>query len=155
MCTKLPEVHRTPVDQAGIQQRDQQAKKMKDYTDRKAYVKPSHISKGDTVLFKRDPSPKKSTTLYDPKPYIVTECKGSIITAGQSDKRITRNSSFFKPVKKEVIVDTDEGDDPAPVIQPQGTQVSETPIEASETTRRYPQRSTRQPHAHLKDCVTT
>ena len=114
-----------------------------------------HTSLKVTVLFKRDPSPKKSTTLYDPKPYIVTECKGSIITAGRTDKRITRNFSFFKPVKKEVIVDTDEGDDPVPVIQPQGTQVSETPTEASETTRRYPQRSTRQPHAYLKDYVTT
>ena len=109
---------------------------MKEYADRKAYVKPSHISKGDAVLVKRDPSHKKSTTPYDPKPYIVTECKGSMITASQSDKRITRNSSFFEPVKEELVVDTDEGDDPVPVIQTQGKQVSETPTEASETTRR-------------------
>lgn len=41
---------------------------MKTYADKKAYVRPSNTAEGDAAIVKRDPSYKKSTTPYHPKP---------------------------------------------------------------------------------------
>lgn len=155
---KLPEVQTTPHDQADIKWKDAQAKgKMKEYADRKAYVKPSNIRPGDTVLVKRDRSYKKSQTPYEPQPYIVTSCKGSMVTARHGDRTVTRNSSFFKPVQLEDIphmdeftdYSDDEEDEPANHNEGQPLQPQLLPMP-----RRYPRRD-RNPPAHLKDYVPT
>ena len=81
---------------------NQKAKrKMKKYADSKAYVKPSRVRPGDTVVLKRDPSHRKSETPYEPKPYKVVSCKGSMVTATRGEKTVTRNSSFFKLVRQQ------------------------------------------------------
>ncbi|CAB4011978.1 Hypothetical predicted protein, partial [Paramuricea clavata] len=100
--TKLPDVHTNARDPAEIQETDQKAKrKMKKYADSKAYVKPSRVRPGDTVVLKRDPSHRKSETPYEPKPYKVVSCKGSMVTATRGEKTVTRNSSFFKLVRQQ------------------------------------------------------
>ena len=106
---------------------------MKEYADRKNYVKPSDIRVGDTVLVKRDNSYRKSLTPYDPKPYEVTERKGSMVTASSGEKVVTRNSSFFKPIKDEVDA--------------KGRNEADVPFHSDtiEAPRRYPQRSQRKP----------
>ena len=154
MRVKLPEAQAQRSDQANIKQKDDQAKqKMKEYADRKNYVKPSDIRVGDTVLVKRDNSYRKSLTPYDPKPYEVTEKKGSMVTASSGEKAVTRNSSFFKPIKDEVDAEgRNEADAPDvdELIDEPVTSYSDT-IEAP---RRYPQRSQRKPPERLKDYVT-
>ena len=87
MHVKLPGAQAPHSDQANIKQKDDQAKqKIKAYADRKNNVKPSDICVGDTALVKRDKSYRKSLTPYDPKPYKVTETKGSMLTAS-AEKR--------------------------------------------------------------------
>ena len=83
--TKLPELT-TPCSDPEIRKRDQTAKaKMKEYADNKRYVRPSNAKEGDTVLVKRDDSKKKSDTPYDPRPLIIVEKKGSMVTAQNDD----------------------------------------------------------------------
>ena len=126
---------------------------MKAYADRKNYVKPSDICVGDTVLVKRDKSYRKSHTPYDPKPYEVTETKGSMVTASSGEKVVIKNSSIFKPIKDEVDAkERDEADtlDVEELIDEPVTSYSDT-VEAP---RRYPQRSQRKPPKRLKDYVT-
>ena len=76
--------------------------KSKAYHDRKSYVKPQCLKKGDKVLVKMKKI-NKLTPNYDPKPYIVTERKGNMITATRKlpYHKITRNISFFKKLKFE------------------------------------------------------
>jgi hypothetical protein len=51
--TKLSDVHTNARDPAEIQETDQKAKrKMKKYADSKAYIKPSRVRPGDTVVLK-------------------------------------------------------------------------------------------------------
>lgn len=108
----LPEVPDPTKDPANIQQADQAAKqKMKQYADRKSYVKPSNLKPGDTVLLKRDKSYNKSTSPYETKPYIVVKRKGSMITAKRGTKLVTRNTSFFKVIPHTKPVDDDLIDD--------------------------------------------
>ena len=99
MRVKLHSDHHS--DQANIKRKDDQAKqKMKVYADRKNYVKPSDIRVGDTVLVKRDKSYRKSLTPYDPKPYEVTETKGSMVTAFSGAEVVTRNWTPTKWMKR-------------------------------------------------------
>ena len=156
MRVKLPEAQAQAQhsDQANIKQKDDQAKqKMKAYADRKNYIKPSDIRLGDTVLVKRDKSYRTSLTLYAPKPYEFTESKGSMVTASSGEKVVTRNSSFFKPIKDEVDAkERDEADTPdvEELIDEPLTSYSDS-VEAP---KRYSQRSQRKPPERLKDYVT-
>ena len=138
MRVKLPEAQAQA--QAQAQHSDQ------------AYIKPSDFRLGDTVLVKRDKSYRTSLTLYAPKPYELTESKGSMVTASSGEKVVTRNSSFFKPIKDEVDAKgRNEADAPDvdELIDEPVTSHSDT-IEAP---RRYPQRSQRKPPERLKDYV--
>ncbi len=152
--TKLPEVHTDVRDPAKIQETDQNAKgKMKQYADSKAYVRPSGIQRGDTVVLKRDPSYQKSQTPYEPKPYKVISCKGSMITASQGEKTVTRNSSFFKLVRqKEGPAEdspTDEDYDDLEDADGEPENAAQ-PEEQPQELYRYPQR-VRVPPRHLAD----
>ena len=81
-----------------IRQHDETMKaKMKRYADNKRHASDSNIQIGDTVLVRQKRS-SKLTPFYAAKPLQVTAKNGSMLTAGQGESRITRNSSFFKKV---------------------------------------------------------
>ena len=154
MRTKLPEAPCNKEDPASIRHRDELAKsKMKRYADDKAYVKRSKLAEGDTVMVKRDPSTKKSGTPYDPEPYIVTQRKGTMITAKREGKEITRNSSFFKKLDPDALANTEEPDDNDLTSSTENAPAEENDPEAPDPVRRYPIRSSRKPPAFLKDYV--
>ena len=76
-----------------MRQRDANQKtKMKEYADQRRHATPSDINPGDIVLVKQ-PKHNKTTTPYDSSPYVVTERKGTLVTAKRNEKEITRNSS--------------------------------------------------------------
>ena len=102
-------------DYARVQEKDEQNKrKMKEYADNKWYVKPSEIKVGETVLVIRPPSLGKQTP-YEETPMKVTDKKGTMITAESGERKVTRNSSYFKrfegKVENDIPVDLDDGDD--------------------------------------------
>ena len=95
---------------------------MKAYADNQAYVKPNNIQPGNFILLKRDKTYRKSETPYEPKPYTVIECNGSIITVARGDKTVTRNSSHFKPITtaqhSDNVTDDNDNDDYAATEHP-------------------------------------
>lgn len=101
---KLPQAnHVDPVSEI-IRKRDSSQKaKIKAHADNKTYVKPCTISPGEAVLVKRPFTMSKGETAYDPNPMIVVSKKGSMITAGNENSTVTRNSSFFKSLDQSAI----------------------------------------------------
>ena len=94
---KLPQVS-TPRYDLEVIGRDTTVKqKMKVYADSRRKAKPHYFRVGDPVLVKQKKSNKLSTP-FDPKPYVITKVKGSMIIAKRTSdcKNITRNSSQFK-----------------------------------------------------------
>lgn len=71
----------------------------------------SQIVVGDTVLVKQTKRNKFSTR-YDPRPYVVTKIRGTMVTASRPGHYITRNVSFYKRIpsqsEKETWRDSDE-----------------------------------------------
>ena len=73
---------------------------------------------GDYVLLRRDKRGDKFSTPFVPNPMIVIARKGNMFTAETSDRRVTRNASFFKKVPfrsspfalAEADVDNDDDD---------------------------------------------
>ena len=90
----------TPIaEDPSIRERDTKAKrKIKQYADRKAYVKPNDLRVGDTVIVKSN-NTSKALTPYQPNPMTIIKKKGSMITATHKGS-LTRNSSFFKKIPK-------------------------------------------------------
>jgi len=86
----------------------EQKSKIKAYADSKLGTRPSNIKPGDTVLVKQKKKNKLSTP-FNPEPLVVEEKKGSMVTASDGFKSITRNSSMFKIIPKELKGDH-EGD---------------------------------------------
>ena len=99
MKTKLLEVT-TRCSDPEIHECDRTSKaKMKKHADNKRYIKASTVKEGDTVFVRRDDSKKKSDMPYDPRPLIIVEKNGSMLTAQDDDGvPVTRNSLFFKSV---------------------------------------------------------
>ena len=103
--TTLPEVSPAPARQQTLQEtrkimaeRDaEQKSKIKAYAESKLGTKPSDIKPGDTVLV-RQPKKNKLSTPFNPEPLVVEEKKGSMVTASDGFKSITRNSSMFKVI---------------------------------------------------------
>ena len=164
MKIKLPQLdlkktQPDPCDER-MRRRDKAEKlKMKAYADSKAYVRPSDIQMGDSVVVK-DTSIKKSGTPYDPEPLEVVQKKGSMITAENGRKTVTRNSSFFKQVnadvckEKEADVDINDMIPPDDMLtaeaqeDPDATDVPPTQPQQSPpqvASRRYPRRETHKP----------
>ena len=142
MKTKLPELT-TPRSDPEIQECNRSAKaKMMKHADSKRYVKPSTVKEGDTVFVKRDDSKKKSDTPYDPRPHIVVEKKGSMVTTQDDDGvPVTRNSSFFKsvPVAAEENTTTETRKDPTDVTST--TDTADPPMQSeAPPSRRCPLR---------------
>lgn len=93
--------------------------KMAEYADTRRNTKTSTIKPGDSVLVKQ-PKTNKLTPPYNPKPYTITEKKGTMLTAQRGSHRIVRNSSFFKPIpiqthKEEEDTEDDEYEPDTPI----------------------------------------
>eukprot|EP00795_Rhopilema_esculentum_P005121 gene5121-biopygen179 len=75
------------------EEKSQKYQKM--YIDKKRHAKESDIAIGDTVLVKQQYKNKFSSR-FDKAPYKVIQRKGTMITAENKTRRITRNVSHFK-----------------------------------------------------------
>ena len=73
--------------------------KMKIYADLKAHAREREIKPGEVVLM-RQLKKNKLSTPYHPKPFVVEEKKGSMVTASNGLQTVTRNSSQFKVIPK-------------------------------------------------------
>ncbi|GFR84457.1 polyprotein [Elysia marginata] len=104
MKTSLPEIislHQGCKSAKNIADNDYSAKeKQKAYSDDRRNAVQHKIQMGDKVLV-RQPKLNKLTPPYNPVPYIVTDVKGSMITAANAGHTITRNSSFFKIIRSQ------------------------------------------------------
>ncbi|GFR78254.1 transposon Ty3-G Gag-Pol polyprotein [Elysia marginata] len=97
MKTSLPEIiglHQGSTSAKKIADNDYSAKE-KHYSNYRRNAVQHKIQMGDKVLV-RQPKLNKLTPPYNPNPYIVTDVKGSMITAANAGHTITRNISFFK-----------------------------------------------------------
>ena len=89
---KLPQTNFVDPVSEIVRKRDfSQKSKFKAHADSKVYVKPSTISPGETVLV-RDHLLRLKVQLFT----TVVDKKGSMITAQNENRTVTRNSSFFK-----------------------------------------------------------
>jgi hypothetical protein len=83
---------------ASVERHHERAMKAaKFYADRRRNAKDCDLMIGDTVLV-RQRKRNKLSSYYDPNPYVVTDAKGTMITAVRGKHKIVRNSSFFKRV---------------------------------------------------------
>ena len=127
---RLPQVvvSSSPED-ADIRARDTRAKaRMKSYADARVHAKPCTLGVGDAVLVK-DTSISRSRTPFQPDPLVITNKKGSMITASRDGASITRNSSFFKRSSCPAVAGPPTAEDlvDAPVITSPPYPVSEVP----------------------------
>ena len=107
--TRLPEPEvAVPDIDIEIRHNDSERKRqIKDYADSKRHTKLSELKVGDSVLV-RQQRDNKLTTPFNPEPLQISQRKGTMITAKNSHRSITRNSSFFKKIP------TPEQDPPVP-----------------------------------------
>lgn len=115
--TSLPELPTSPPSlHQKMQQRDKhQKEKMKSYADSKARAQESSIKPGQVVLL-RQRKQNKFSTPFNPKPLLVKEKKGSMVTASNGAKTVTRNSSLFKVIPDTLM--TFEDDDDSVIDEP-------------------------------------
>ena len=93
---RLPHLITPIAEDPSIRESDTEAKRtIKQYADRKAYVKPNDLRVGDTVIVKSDHT-SKALTPYQPNSMTVIKKKGSMITATHKGNQTTRNFSFFE-----------------------------------------------------------
>ena len=81
------------------------SERIKRHGDATLKTKPNSLKVGSKVLL-RQRKVTKETSAFEPDPYVITAKNGSIVTAQNTKKTVTRNSSFFK---KLIIL----GDEPA------------------------------------------
>ena len=93
--------------------------KMKKYSVKCSNVKTTDLSVGDKVLIKQ-PKQNKMSTPFEPEPLQITHKRGSIITAQDGERTVTRNSSFFKKLPSNIPVHpapSDDEEQSAPYIE--------------------------------------
>ena len=127
------------------QQRNQQ------YHDQRNHATDRQLTTGDTVLVKQ-PKYNKLTPNFKPEPYIVTDIKGTMITAQSSvtGKRITRNICPYKAVADQaqfpiIIREEEEGGEFEQQPQPENQRHEEPNVRNT-----YPERLRRRPHMWRK-----
>lgn len=97
MKTLLPQFS-VKYNDRSIRKKDTDAKqKRKEYADKKTGAKRSKIRIGDPVLVKQ-PKLNKLTPPFNPKPGVILEKKGSMVTVRHNDRTVTRDASHFKPI---------------------------------------------------------
>jgi hypothetical protein len=95
--TRLPEMPPKARNDLVVRSKDQKSKaKMKDNAEKGRHFNKKPICTGDFVLLKRDGNMSTHKTPYYTEPYEVIKVNGSMITATNGDRTVTRNSSFFK-----------------------------------------------------------
>ncbi|XP_062591053.1 uncharacterized protein K02A2.6-like [Saccostrea cucullata] len=104
--------------------------KMKQHADHYSSAKEIDLEVGDNVLVKQ-PKSNKLSTPYEPKPLEILKTKGTMVTAGNDEKTITRNASHFKKL-----------DDKAD--QDQELEVDEIPVKTDNSTCELPSRPKRE-----------
>ena len=171
--TKLPHqaarVNMRVVDEH-INETDAETKvKSKMYADKRRGAKQPNFTVGDQVLV-RQAKRNKLTSRFIPKPYEITDIKGTMITARRKEHHITRNYSHFKLFtgssnapnsesdNESDVTDEDVGDNPnheegqgreqverqvaEPAVE---RQVAEPAVDYPDGQRRYPQRRRHNP----------
>ena len=101
--TKLPEVRQhVSADDEVVRGNDAAAKlKMKSRADKRTRAKTTTLNEGDVVLVRRQKTGKFSTP-FDPTPLVVTNRKGTMVTARRADgSRVTRNVSMVRSLPYE------------------------------------------------------
>ncbi|XP_038060081.1 uncharacterized protein K02A2.6-like [Patiria miniata] len=144
MRTRLPETTRTTPNPNAKRKDKRRKAAMKAYADKREHAKHKNITVGDTVLIRRDGMVAKDQTPYHLQPYIVTDTRGSMITARRGSHRVTRNISRFKRIndQPQPSHDSDESD---------LDDLSDTPTQTpNQAPRRNPPRA-RHPPARFKD----
>jgi hypothetical protein len=105
--TKLPQdpgpQPETEFEKQARQKDNESKSRMKSYADKRNNAQPSGIEVGDTVIVRQDKRQDKVSPPYVPRPNVVVEKKGNMITATSGAKNVTRNSSFFKKVKPDLF----------------------------------------------------
>ena len=157
--TTLPEVSPASARQQTLQEtrktmaeRDaEQKSKIKAYADSKLGTKSSDIKPGDAVLV-RQPKKNKLSTPFNPEPLVVEEKKGSMVTASDGFKSITRNSSMFKIIPKNLKAEGDRREQAELEDSPAEQAEDPDPPGANNGSLRRSQRQ-RRPPARLSDYV--
>ena len=142
--------------------------KMKQHADSHNHARERELSVGDTVLVKQQ-TRNKLSSYYESTPYVITDIRGTMITAQREDGRsTTRNISFFKRVTPDIGAgvrsrrprgdsEEHESDDdirltpPAVDVPPQLTPPA--PPDPDVADRRYPARQDRHQPSRLNDYV--
>ena len=117
---------------------------MKFYVDHKTSSQETQITPGNIVLM-RQPKQNKLSTPYNPKPFVVEEKKGSMVTVRNGSQTITRNSAQFKVVPEHLMNGQNEsgrrGVSDTPVVQPKPAESKENiPLRRSQRQIRPPVR---------------
>ena len=81
---------------------------MKGYADLKVHAREREIKPGEVVLVRQSKQNKLSTP-YNPKPFIVEEKKGTMVTASNGSQTVTRNSLQFKVILKHLAPSQENG----------------------------------------------
>jgi hypothetical protein len=147
MRTRLPELKPEPSNDKAVRKQDKTAKdRMKADADKRENIRKNSIKIGDSVIVKRDGHINKDQTPYLTDIYTVTQKKGSMITASNGQRTITRNSSFFKVIRAPPA--TDDTDIPPPADNdqiPEPAARVPNPDTAADEPRRNPPRTRRPP----------
>eukprot|EP00057_Strongylocentrotus_purpuratus_P001926 XP_003723494.1 PREDICTED: uncharacterized protein K02A2.6-like [Strongylocentrotus purpuratus] len=158
MRTRLPEISREGSD-SELRERDKAKKNtMKADAERHMSFRRVPLCIGDTVLVKREGYVTKTMTPYELEPLVVTDVKGSMVTASRGSQKITRNTSFFKALKEylpaePVFVETEQEQIEQFSAPDDLSDDNEQTNPTTPNVERYSSR-TRNPPAYLKDYVT-
>ena len=134
--------------QSMMERRDaEQKSKMKLYADSKSRARESSLKPGMVVLMKQHKQNKLSTP-FDPTPFVIKEKKGTMVTASNDFKTVTRNSSQFKAISPELLNTESNQENQGSKVQlenpppiPDSSQGTE-PLRRSNRQRRLPSRFT-------------
>ena len=145
--TKMPDAESfTHPDDRNVRKRDAEAKDiMKRYADKRLHAEANPIDTGDTVLVKQ-PRLNKLSTPFNPTPLVVTERKGTMVTAQRSDgSQVTRNVSMFRSIPQTLNQECDTHDDSCENILPLNKDTSPTTGREEEIAPHPPQLSISRP----------
>jgi hypothetical protein len=133
-----------------MERRDaEQKSKQKLYADNKSRARESSLSPGMVVLVKQ-PKQNKLSTPFDPNPFVVKEKKGTMVTACNDLKTVTRNSSQFKVIPPELLNPERnqekqgkeaQTENPPSIANPNQDEITES-LRRSNRQRRQPERFT-------------
>jgi hypothetical protein len=98
-----------PIDVQASANDQSKKRKMVDYANKYFRTKEVNFQVGDRVLVKQNQK-NKTMTPFDPIPFEIINIKGTMITARNCNKTLTRNISFFKKWRGEMRKESTEGE---------------------------------------------